>query len=289
MKQRLITAACLLVLLALVAWQIYTPALVFLVAIFSAIATKEIMDCAKIKNKVIRLLGVTFSFFTPFFASASVLEPWVEATKWDMIINSVDKKVFIIILALAFFLAMLKDYENTKFEDVAIALVSTVVVPFGFSLFVTLRDISGFKTQNGVFLIFYALICALGTDTGAQLGGMAFGKTKMCPKISPKKTMEGAFSGVVTSLVLNAIAIMLYNKFALYPLLPKETTILMIAAPFISFMSMMGDLTASVLKRNFDVKDFGNIFPGHGGVMDRFDSSMFTFPLTYVVALVIGW
>ncbi len=289
MKQRLITAACLLVLLGLVAWQIYTPALVILVAIFSAIATKEIMDCAKIKNKFINVLGIAFSFCTPFFASASVLEPWVEAVKWDGIINCVDKRIYIIVLALAFFLAMLADYENTKFEDVAIALVSTVVVPFGFSLFVTLRDISGFKTQNGVFLIFYALICALGTDTGAQLGGMAFGKTKMCPKISPKKTIEGAVSGVITSMVLNAIALMLYNKFAWYPLTQHEATIIMIAAPIISFMSMMGDLTASVLKRNFGVKDFGKIFPGHGGVMDRFDSSMFTFPLTYCVALIIGW
>ena len=116
---------------------------------------------------------------------------------------------------------------------------------------------------------------------------MAFGKTKMSPNISPKKTVEGAVSGIVFSLILNAVAIVLYNHIAVSPLTTTQTSVLMIAAPFVSFLSMMGDLTASVLKRNFGVKDFGKIFPGHGGVMDRFDSSLFTLPITYCIALFI--
>ena len=289
MKQRLMTAAGLFVLLGVVGWQVYTPVLVVVVSIFSAIASHEIMTCAKVTNKFIKIVGTVFSFCVPFFSSASVLEPIVPAEVWYNVIYAIDHKVYVIALVFVYLLAMLKGYSHTKFEHVAISVVATVFVPFGFSMFTVLRDIEGYKTQCGIYLIFFALICALGTDSGAQLGGMAFGKTKMSPNISPKKTIEGAVCGVIFSIILNAVALVIYNKVALYPLLQREATIIMISAPFISFMSMMGDLAASVLKRNFDVKDFGKILPGHGGIMDRFDSSLFTLPLTYVVALIIGW
>lgn len=289
MKQRLMTAAGLFVLLGVVGWQVYTPVLVVVVSIFSAIASHEIMTCAKVTNKFIKIVGTVFSFCVPFFSSASVLEPIVPAEVWYNVIYAIDHKVYVIALVFVYLLAMLKGYSHTKFEHVAISVVATVFVPFGFSMFTVLRDIEGYKTQCGIYLILFALICALGTDSGAQLGGMAFGKTKMSPNISPKKTIEGAVCGVIFSIILNAVALVIYNKVALYPLLQREATIIMISAPFISFMSMMGDLAASVLKRNFDVKDFGKILPGHGGIMDRFDSSLFTLPLTYVVALIIGW
>jgi phosphatidate cytidylyltransferase len=287
MKQRVITAIVLLALLAVVVWQIYTPLFIIVISALSAIASNEIMKCAKVDNKFILIVGTLFAFCSPFFASASVLEPLVSTDVWFNVINAVPKIVYVIVLVLAFLLAMLKGYSHTKFEDVAISIVASVVVPYGFSIFAMLRDITGFKTQFGIYLIFYGLISALGTDSGAQLGGMAFGKTKMSPNISPKKTVEGAVSGVVFSIILNGVAIVLYNIFATTPMTQTQATVLMISAPFISFMSMMGDLSASVLKRNFGVKDFGKIFPGHGGVMDRFDSSLFTIPLTYCVAMFI--
>ena len=288
MKQRVLTAAVLIALLAVVVWQIYTPFLIVVISVFSAIAANEIMKCAKIKNKFILILGTIAALLIPCFSSATALEPIVRSDIWFNIIGFVPKFVWVTAIILAYFLAMLKDYANTKFEDVAIAIVASLIVPAVFSIFAVLRDITGYGNQLGIYLIFYALICALATDTGAQLGGMAFGKTKMSPNISPKKTVEGAVSGIIFSIVLNAVAIILYNKFALIGLTKTQASVLMICAPFISFMSMMGDLTASVLKRNFDVKDFGKIFPGHGGVMDRFDSSMFTLPLTYCVALFIA-
>lgn len=287
MKQRVITAVVLLAVLAVVVWQIYTPLFILVISLLSAIAANEIMKCAKISNKFILIVGTAFAFCEPLFASASVLEPWISTDKWFCVIHAVPKIVYVIILILAFLLAMLKGYSHTKFEDVAIAIVASVIVPYGFSIFPMLRDITGFKTQFGIYLIFYGLISALGTDSGAQLGGMAFGKTKMSPNISPKKTVEGAVSGIVFSMILNAVAIMLYNYIASAPMSRTQATVLMISAPFISFLSMMGDLSASVLKRNFGVKDFGKIFPGHGGVMDRFDSSLFTIPLTYCVAMFI--
>ena len=287
MKKRVITAAVLLALLAVVVWQIYTPLFVIVIAFFSSVAAMEIMKCAKVNNKFILIVGTAAAFCIPFFSSESILEPYMPTYTWLNFINATPKTVYLIVIVIAFFLAMLKDYKNTKFEDVAVSIVASIVVPYAFSLFGALRDMTGYGNQIGVYFIFYALICALGTDTGAQLGGMAFGKNKMSPNISPKKTVEGAVCGIVFSLILNAIALVLYNKFSDFGITRMQATVLLIAEPFIAFLSMMGDLTASVLKRNFDVKDFGKIFPGHGGVMDRFDSSLFTLPLTYIVALFI--
>ncbi len=267
MKKRIITAVVLLCILALVVWQINTPLFVAVIAFLSAVASNEIMKCANVKNKFIVVLGTVFSACVPFFASAKVLLPFVDSQYWGNVVNAVPQVVYIIALVLIFLLAMLKGYAHTKFEDVAISVFASVFVPYGFSVFVRLRDMFE-NEQFGIYLIFFGLICALGTDSGAQLGGMAFGKHKMSPNISPKKTVEGAVCGVIFALILNVVAVVLYNQFADVKIEAAGIITLLICSLPISFMGMMGDLSASVLKRNFQVKDFGKIFPGHGGVMD---------------------
>ncbi len=285
MKQRVITAVCLLAVLAVVVWQIDTPALVIAVAFLSAVASGEIMRCANIQNNFIKIVGIIFSACFPFFASPKVLEPVVSSDVWGNVIGFIPNIIFIIALCFAFLLAMLKGYAFTTFEDVAISIFASVIVPYGFSILIRLRDMFD-NMQFGVYLIFYALICALATDTGAQLIGMAIGKHKMSPNISPKKTLEGAVGGLIVSLIFNAAALMIYNKVAVVPVDKAMATVLLVCCIPVSFMGMMGDLSASVLKRNFNVKDFGKIFPGHGGVMDRMDSSLFTLPFTYAIALI---
>lgn len=287
MKQRVITAAVLLALLAVVVWQIYTPLFIIVIAFLSAVASNEIMKCAKVSNKFILVFGTALGAYIPFTSSENIMSPWINSAKWGNIISFVPLAALIAIVVIAFCLAMIFDYKNTKFEDVAVSVVASVLVPYGFAMFGALRDFYGYRSPVGVYLIFYGLICALGTDTGAQLGGMAFGKHKLCPNISPKKTVEGALCGVVFGFFLNMIALLLYNRFAYSTLDRKFVLTLLFCAPFVGALSMMGDLTASVLKRNFDVKDFGKIFPGHGGVMDRFDSSLFTIPLTFVIVSIL--
>ncbi len=285
MKQRVITAVCLLAVLAAVVWQIGTPVLVIAVAFLSAVSAGEIMKCANVQNTFIKIIGIAFAALVPFFASEKVMTPWISAEIWGKVINTVPNIIFVIALCLAFFLAMLKGYAYTTFEDVTVSFFASVVVPFGFSIFIRLRDMFD-NMQFGVYLIFYALICALATDTGAQLTGMAFGKHKMSPNISPKKTVEGAIGGLLFSLILNGVAIIIYNRVAVVAMDKSMVTVLLACCIPVSFMGMMGDLTASVLKRNFGVKDFGRIFPGHGGVMDRLDSSLFTLPCAYAIALI---
>lgn len=286
MKQRVITAVVLLALLAVVVWQINTPVLVLVITFLAAVAANEIMRCAKVENTFIRVVATGYAACVPFFASAKALTPWVSQAVWGKVIGAVPGVVYLIALVLVLLLAMLKGYAYTTFEDVAVSVFAGALVPFGFSVFIRLRDMFQIE-QFGIYLIFYGLICALATDSGAQLAGMAFGKHKMSPNISPKKTVEGAIGGLIFSLILNAVAIILYNRLADFKMDEFAVTVLLAACLPVSFLGMMGDLSASVLKRNFGVKDFGKIFPGHGGVMDRFDSSMFTLPVTYALALTV--
>lgn len=286
MKQRVITAVVLLALLAVVVWQINTPVLVLVIAFLAAVAANEIMRCAKVENTFIRVVATGYAACVPFFASAKALTPWVSEAVWGKVIGAVPGVVYLIALVLVLLLAMLKGYAYTTFEDVAVSVFAGALVPFGFSVFIRLRDMFQIE-QFGIYLIFYGLICALATDSGAQLAGMAFGKHKMSPNISPKKTVEGAIGGLIFSLILNGVAMILYNRLADFKMDEFAVTVLLAACLPVSFLGMMGDLSASVLKRNFGVKDFGKIFPGHGGVMDRFDSSMFTLPVTYALALTV--
>lgn len=286
MKQRVSTAVVLLALLAVVVWQINTPVLVLVIAFLAAVAANEIMRCAKVENTFIRVVATGYAACVPFFASAKALTPWVSEAVWGKVIGAVPGVVYLIALVLVLLLAMLKGYAYTTFEDVAVSVFAGALVPFGFSVFIRLRDMFQIE-QFGIYLIFYGLICALATDSGAQLAGMAFGKHKMSPNISPKKTVEGAIGGLIFSLILNAVAMILYNRLADFKMDEFAVTVLLAACLPVSFLGMMGDLSASVLKRNFGVKDFGKIFPGHGGVMDRFDSSMFTLPVTYALALTV--
>lgn len=286
MKQRVITAVVLLALLAVVVWEINTPVLVLVIAFLAAVAANEIMRCAKVENTFIRVVATGYAACVPFFASAKALTPWVSEAVWGKVIGAVPGVVYLIALVLVLLLAMLKGYAYTTFEDVAVSVFAGALVPFGFSVFIRLRDMFQIE-QFGIYLIFYGLICALATDSGAQLAGMAFGKHKMSPNISPKKTVEGAIGGLIFSLILNAVAMILYNRLADFKMDEFAVTVLLAACLPVSFLGMMGDLSASVLKRNFGVKDFGKIFPGHGGVMDRFDSSMFTLPVTYALALTV--
>ncbi len=287
MKQRIGTAVVLFAVLALCIWQVYTPIMTAVVAFLAAMSAFEIMRCAKVQNMFILVLGTAFAAFLPFISTPSAMEGIVAPSNWGKFVSAVPAYIYIIGVMLLFCVAMLFDYEKTSFQNVAVASVASVFVPLIYSCIIRLRDMfAGDERQFGVYLIFFALISSLGTDAGAQLGGMAFGKHKLCPQISPKKTVEGAISGVIFAYILNVAAFFIYR--AVGGFIPAHAlAVVLICSVPLSLASMAGDLTASVLKRNFGIKDFGKIFPGHGGVMDRFDSSLFTVVLTFAVASMV--
>ena len=132
---------------------------------------------------------------------------------------------------------------------------------------------------DGVYLVWLIFIASWGSDTFAYCTGMLIGKHKMTPILSPKKTVEGAVGGVIGAALLGLVyATILQSRFT-YILNPGATCA--IACAIGALISMVGDLTASGIKRDYEVKDYGTLIPGHGGIMDRFDSLIFTAPAVY--------
>jgi phosphatidate cytidylyltransferase len=134
--------------------------------------------------------------------------------------------------------------------------------------------------ENGIYLVWLVFICSWINDTCAYLVGITIGKHKMTPKLSPKKSVEGAIGGIVGSGIIG----FLYALFLQDRLIIENSLVAIPAACCIgAALSIIGDLAASAIKRNHDVKDYGRLIPGHGGILDRFDSVIFTAPVVYWV------
>lgn len=136
----------------------------------------------------------------------------------------------------------------------------------------------------GIFVYALIFICSSVCDTCAYAVGMLLGRHKMAPVLSPKKTVEGAVGGAAGSVLVCFLLAMLMEY--LYPdiHLQLEFSVLGICG---ALVSMVGDLAASAIKRNHNIKDYGKLIPGHGGIMDRFDSIIFTAPMIYFLAVLL--
>ena len=134
----------------------------------------------------------------------------------------------------------------------------------------------------GTYIVWLIFLCSWGCDTCAYCVGMLIGKHKMTPKLSPKKSVEGAVGGVIGAALLTVIYGMVFRG-----AMGSEMSHVWIMAAIsgaVALVSMVGDLTASAIKRNYGIKDYGKLIPGHGGILDRFDSVIFTAPLIYFLA-----
>jgi phosphatidate cytidylyltransferase len=159
-------------------------------------------------------------------------------------------------------------------EDTMATIIGLVYIGF-FAFHVVLVDIG----TPFPILKWLIVISAFGSDIFAYFTGMLIGKHKLCPDLSPKKTVEGAVGGVIGSALLSA----LFGVFFAKDLMVHCVLIGLIASP----VSMLGDLTASAYKRRMNIKDYGNLIPGHGGIMDRFDSVLFTAPFVYYYIQIV--
>lgn len=136
--------------------------------------------------------------------------------------------------------------------------------------------------EAGKYLVWVIFLCSWGSDTCAYCVGVLFGKHKMSPILSPKKSIEGAVGGVVGSALLTA----LYGYIFKGQMDIQSVEIWMLAgvSAIGALISMVGDLAASAIKRNYDIKDYGKLIPGHGGILDRFDSVIITAPIIFFLA-----
>ncbi|MEG0074643.1 MAG: phosphatidate cytidylyltransferase [Eubacterium sp.] len=136
--------------------------------------------------------------------------------------------------------------------------------------------------KSGVYYLWMVFIIAFATDTAAYFVGRAIGKRKLAPKISPKKTIAGAIAGIITA----AVMMILYGLILKFGFQIELPFYYYAVAGFIgSIAGQCGDLTASMIKRKMEIKDFGRCLPGHGGILDRFDSILFIIPLIYIFAI----
>lgn len=135
---------------------------------------------------------------------------------------------------------------------------------------------------SGAYIVWLIFLCSWGCDTCAYCVGVLIGKHKMAPKLSPKKSVEGAVGGVVGAALLTAGYSAIFRE--AMGIGTEEILILSAISAVGALVSMVGDLTASAIKRNYDIKDYGKLIPGHGGILDRFDSVIFTAPLVYFLA-----
>lgn len=164
--------------------------------------------------------------------------------------------------------------NERKPEDMTSTLLGIMYVVF-FSYHIVLID----QSQHRI-LIWLVFLAAFGTDIMAYFTGMAIGKHKLCPNLSPKKSVEGAVGGVVGSVVFCGI----FGYF----LLPDAFVMTLVIGFMGSIFAQLGDLSASAFKRQMGIKDYGNLIPGHGGILDRFDSVLFTAPAVYYCILFIN-
>ncbi|MEE0867043.1 MAG: phosphatidate cytidylyltransferase [Clostridia bacterium] len=255
MKQRIITAAIGVVLLLIVLFS--NPAVM-------NIAVLGVTEMAIFE--VLRAVGMSKNYF---YCTLAFLLPV------GMLFTHIEYMGIVIYIFMALILvSMLFNKNENKFKDAATVFTAAIMICFSFYFISRVRSL-----PHGIENVFLIFIGCWITDTFAYFTGITVGKHKLAPKISPKKTVEGSIGGIVgTTAVMVAYAAALSN------IINGVSANLVHAAVlgFIcSIVSQAGDLCASVIKREHNVKDYGSIMPGHGGVMDRFDSLMFVAPIVY--------
>lgn len=263
MKQRIITAiAALAVFFPLV----IIGGLPFTIAIY-IIATIGLYELLRMKD--IRIFS--FEGILVWIALAILLLPskwtadveqWIGYTKIEMI--------FALILILLIYTVISKN--RFTFDHAAFTAFSALYVGIGFYYLIETR-FYGFE------YVFYALLVIWTTDSGAYFIGRKIGKRKLWPEISPNKTVEGFVGGIV-------IAVLFACVFQIFYPIGSSYLTLIIVTIIASIVGQLGDLVESALKRHFGVKDSGNLMPGHGGILDRFDSLLFVLPLIHFLHLV---
>lgn len=263
MKTRIITG--------FVAAALFIPFVIYgelpftlLVYALAAVGIYEILRMKKLPIfSIPGILGLiaTFILLMPKGWEEQVQE-WTTYTKLELL--------FIAAILLLIYSVIVKN--RFTFDDAAFVILSTLYVGMGFYYLIETRG-------AGLEYIIFALLIVWTTDSGAYFTGRSFGKRKLWPDISPNKTVEGFIGGIVI-----AVAAAVIMQF-IAPFNISWTGIILVAVVS-SVFGQMGDLVESAIKRHYDVKDSGVILPGHGGILDRFDSLLFVLPLLNIVHFV---
>lgn len=262
MKKRILTA--ILALIIFVPFVLY-GALPFtlLVYLLATIGLIELIKMRKMNHSLVP-------------AIIAILFLWIMLWDFEQDIIPViglDKLELIMVFGLLLLACTVLSKNAFHFDDAGFMLLSALYIGMGFYYLIVVR-------ADGLNYIFYVLFVIWATDTGAYFFGRAFGKKKLWPKISPNKTIEGAVGGIVLACVVGVV-------FQLVDPFPYTMFTMIGITILVSVFGQIGDLVESAFKRYYDVKDSGNILPGHGGILDRLDSLLFVLPILHVLQFVL--
>jgi phosphatidate cytidylyltransferase len=255
MKQRIITAV--------VAAAVFLPIVFFggvpFVLLAYLLATVGLYELFKMRNLDI--------FTVPGFLSTLLLWVILFPSEYNSVLTTFNYSKTELGIALVLLLLTYSVITKNRFtfEDVSFVLLSVIYVGLGFYFFIETRT-------GGLVYILYSLFIIWATDSGAYFIGRAMGKRKLWPEISPNKTVEGFIGGIVCAMIVAVLFVLFSDINASMYTLVGVTIVL-------SIFGQIGDLVESAFKRHFNVKDSGQFLPGHGGILDRFDSLLFVWPL----------
>ena len=273
MKQRVLVAVVgipflLLVLIGAPAW-----ATMLLVAALCAVGAYELMHAVTGENGRKQLTGACVSMAVLIPALIYYQTALFAQDQYPMLATLAFLFIFLL-----FFSAILhyKTSSMISFADVTASIFAGVIFPLMLSCLLRLR-----LMHYGVVFAFVPLTIAFGSDSLALFTGMLFGRHKLAPYVSPKKTIEGAVGGLVGGVL--GVLLVKWVAYGIGRLIFLTYWQAMILGVLGSLVSQIGDLSFSVIKREFGVKDYGKLLPGHGGVLDRFDSVTFVCPFIWFV------
>lgn len=272
MKTRVITG--IVALLILVPFLIFshTPAYTVLAVVVSLIGVFEMIRCQKkIKVAQVTITSLAYAAITPVLCRHVTM-----GHDFMTIFMALTSLYMLLCFAYAVF-----SKGKIEFIPTATTVASCIYVVFGFSCILVLRD-----WEYGGFIFLLPFLSAWVSDSAAYFTGKALGKTKLIPDVSPNKTVEGAAGGVTVT----AIFMVIYGLIVRFAFEVGVNFVgLILLGVMLSVVSMIGDLIASLIKRHYKIKDYSHIFPGHGGVLDRFDSVLATAPMTFIVLTVFTY
>ena len=264
MKQRVVSGAVLTVFLAAIVVfdRIFPLALNIAVAVISVAAVDELSRALELQRKWFLML--------PAIGAAAVA-PFC---------NSGQQFMVYCIFTLLMFAAMIVYHQETSFKEVAVLYSMVVLIPCALTTLVSVRELN---REHGMFYVLIAVLSAWSADVGAFFAGSFLGKHKLCPQISPKKTIEGAVGGMVADILVMLLCGLWFSKVFYSGQESVDYVVLFLIGLFGCWISILGDLSFSLIKRSCHIKDFGAVIPGHGGILDRFDSVIFTAPFVYLL------
>ena len=283
-KTRIIVSAILLPVFFAVLFIFPVIILTLVISAICAIAAYELINAVKIENKrvlVYSIIAAALTSFTAIYINYSLL-----------LVITLIFTIFFILISLLIIEAVLSlnskknageetpsSDKKLKFRQIPVALAAGMLIPIMLSSLIFLRSLT-----YGHLFVLLPIISAFMTDSGAYFTGVAIGRKKPFPNISPNKTVEGYVGGVITGTL----------GMLLYGIILSYTTPLNIIFPALiiygitgAIVTGVGDLVFSLIKRKCGIKDYGNLIPGHGGALDRFDSMTFAAPTMFLLVIII--